>query len=573
MIKYIAEVERSSQTNLYPVMEPGTFEEFKRFLIDQDTIQLDVETQVLNPICMVQLRLRTIQFGEYAPICFDKNQWVIEWSKLSKAEKIWILSFLQDPKVLKIIHNAAFEVQVFMNYGCYLENVVDTMLNEKIIYTGHKAVLDEENAQFFSLEGVTRRRLNVDRDKTYQIMFDPEYALTEGHIQYAADDVRDMDIILDKQRDDLNSIEHYGAVPEEERTVFNHLPTLENEAVLAFSEIMWNGLKVDQEKWKQNASEAQPIVDKFKASLEEYLINDKALNARAIDLGYIATHDLIEINWKSPKDKTELVMYAFPDIPGATKAILQRYLKDNKALYETAAGPVIYELSQGNPQPFYDMLLEYCREDMITMGYLIPKGTIRINWGSWQQVLPLIQSVHKTLKSTAEEALNKVKHPVAFALLDYRGSKMLTTTYGIDFLQKLDFDGKVRTDFNQILETGRVSSAKPNMQQIPVIDDDDPVIMNKYRNCFIPDFPDQVFVDGDYASQELVVIASLSKDPVWMEALRAGHDLHSICASLVYGRDWINMAQPDCKFVKSRQKCKCPGHKRMRTAVKTINFG
>ena len=111
------------------------------------------------------------------------------------------------------------------------------------------------------------------------------------------------------------------------------------------------------------------------------------------------------------------------------------------------------------------------------------------------------------------------------------------------------------------------------MQQIPILDDDDPAVMNSYRNCFIVDNADEVFVDSDYSSQELVVIASLSQDPVWMEALRLGHDLHSLCAQLVHGKEWDLLAHDDCKFKTLRKKCKCPGHARLRNGIKTINFG
>lgn len=108
------------------------------------------------------------------------------------------------------------------------------------------------------------------------------------------------------------------------------------------------------------------------------------------------------------------------------------------------------------------------------------------------------------------------------------------------------------------------------MQQIPANDD----VGNKYRNCFVPDSPAWVFVDSDYSSQELCVIASLSGDPVWLKALELGQDLHSVCAELVYGKEWKDAADADCAYYHGgKQKCKCKKHKSLRTAVKTINFG
>jgi DNA polymerase-1 len=108
-----------------------------------------------------------------------------------------------------------------------------------------------------------------------------------------------------------------------------------------------------------------------------------------------------------------------------------------------------------------------------------------------------------------------------------------------------------------------------NMQNIPAKES----VGNRYRNCFIA--PEGwSFVDSDYSSQELCVIAFLSKDPVWIKALERGEDLHSVCAELVYGKKWKDGAEPDCAYYhKSKQKCKCKKHKTMRTGVKTINFG
>jgi len=146
----------------------------------------------------------------------------------------------------------------------------------------------------------------------------------------------------------------------------------------------------------------------------------------------------------------------------------------------------------------------------------------------------------------------------------YKEKMKLATSYGIDFFKFIAGDGKIHTNFNQILDTGRVASSKPNMQQIPA--------NNKFRNCFIA--PEgYCFVSSDYSSQELNVIAFGSKDPVWIDALQKGQDLHSVCAELVYGAQWNDVAEDSCNFLKTRGKCNCPKHMTLRTNVKTINFG
>lgn len=106
------------------------------------------------------------------------------------------------------------------------------------------------------------------------------------------------------------------------------------------------------------------------------------------------------------------------------------------------------------------------------------------------------------------------------------------------------------------------------MQQVPA----NAIVGNRYRNCFIPP-TDWKFVSSDYNSQELVIIAHISQDPVWIKALKEKKDLHSINAELVFGDKWINGKEDGCQFYIDNQKCKCPKHKTMRIAVKTIGFG
>lgn len=216
------------------------------------------------------------------------------------------------------------------------------------------------------------------------------------------------------------------------------------------------------------------------------------------------------------------------------------------------------------------------------LDFFIPEEEVRkvdINWSSPTQVLKVLQVLFPAIPNTKEEEVSKYLHPLTEALLTYKGLVKRTGTYGETFLDHLYPDGKIRTSFKRILATGRVSSAGPNMQQIPAD--------NRYRNCFIPSSPENVIVSADYKSQELALIAFESQDPVWLEALGQGQDLHSVCAELVYGQEWDDAAEDDCAYfediegevgdmvmtVTAREKCDCKGHKRMRKNVKTINFG
>ena len=191
---------------------------------------------------------------------------------------------------------------------------------------------------------------------------------------------------------------------------------------------------------------------------------------------------------------------------------------------------------------------------------------VNVKWSSPKQVLNVFRAYGLNIEDVNSQNLNvHSKNNFVRTYIKYKEQAKLATSYGEKFLENVDSDGRIRTSFRQILNTGRVASGKPNMQQIPA--------HNDYRNCFVSGYDDWVFVSGDYSSQELCIIATGSKDPVWIKALEDGEDLHSVCADLVYGKEWQDAAEPDCAYMQSKAKCNCSKHKKLRTNVKSINFG
>ena len=209
-------------------------------------------------------------------------------------------------------------------------------------------------------------------------------------------------------------------------------------------------------------------------------------------------------------------------------------------------------------------IAKYVQADMFTPIEDLRKVTVK--WTSPKQVLEVFQELIPTLDNVNGKSMYKYrfKFPLIDEYIQYKEAMKLCTSYGDAFFKNLSSDNKIHTNFHQILDTGRVSSSKPNMQQIPAD--------NVYRNCFTAP-AGWKYVSADYSSQELNVIAFGSKDPVWMKALENNEDLHSTCAELVYGEEWFNAAEDNCNYLKNKSKCNCPMHKKLRTNVKTINFG
>jgi len=134
---------------------------------------------------------------------------------------------------------------------------------------------------------------------------------------------------------------------------------------------------------------------------------------------------------------------------------------------------------------------------------------------------------------TSEEVLEGLrnKHEIVGKILDYRGLKKLLSTY-IDALPLLinPKTGKIHTSFNQtVTATGRLSSSNPNLQNIPIRNEDGKEI----RKAFIPEEGCEFF-SADYSQIELRIMAHLSGDKNMIEAFHEGDDIHAATASKVY---------------------------------------
>ena len=136
---------------------------------------------------------------------------------------------------------------------------------------------------------------------------------------------------------------------------------------------------------------------------------------------------------------------------------------------------------------------------------------------------------------TDEDTLTALsdKHPIIDEILEYRGIKKLLSTY-IEPLPGYisPTTGKIHTTFNQALTaTGRLSSSKPNLQNIPIRTERGKEI----RKAFVPSRLGGVIMSADYSQIELRIMAHLSCDTHLINAFRKGQDVHAITAAKVFG--------------------------------------
>ncbi|MBO7572021.1 MAG: DNA polymerase I [Bacteroidales bacterium] len=158
--------------------------------------------------------------------------------------------------------------------------------------------------------------------------------------------------------------------------------------------------------------------------------------------------------------------------------------------------------------------------------------------------------------STSEEELAKLvdKHPIVNEILEWRSINKLISTY-VDVLPTLvnQKTGMLHTSFNQaITATGRLSSANPNLQNIPIREERGKVI----RSAFVASDDDHIFFSADYSQIELRVMAHLSQDPAMLDAFnKYSLDIHTATAAKIFKVDESEVTRE------------------MRSKAKTANFG
>jgi len=427
-------------------IQTATIQECKAYCESKTVLGVDTETEGFDFTCK---KLIMFQIGD------KDRQYVIDTRDVDIEP---LREVLESNKIVKVLHNAKFDYKFIKRWaGISMEEMYDTFLAERVINCG-------KQDYGYSLARCVERYLGVTLDKETRNKFIglAGQPFTVDQIQYGANDVVYLLDIREKQLVKIHSLE------------LHNVASLENKVVKVFSEIEYEGLMIDEDKWTAMAE------DNVKLAFEQELKLDDMVLAHPLLTKYRVP---VQVDMFAPMDEVRKT---------------------------------------------------------------------HINWGSPSQTLALFQNLVPNLEDVNGKKLNKhrYKHKLIDEYIRYKERTKLANAYGTKFFNYVNCDGKVHTNFSQILDTGRVSSSKPNMQQIPSD--------NTFRNCFVTE-PGWVFVSSDYSSQELNVIAYGSQDPVWLDALERGLDLHGVCADLVFEDKWRS-ADADEK-------------KKLRTQIKAINFG
>jgi DNA polymerase I len=176
---------------------------------------------------------------------------------------------------------------------------------------------------------------------------------------------------------------------------------------------------------------------------------------------------------------------------------------------------------------------EICKEAGCEFNIGSPKQLGDVLFNKLNLPKPVKYGKGKTI-STAVDVLEALaaEHPIARMVLDYRQLTKLKSTY-VDALPALinAASGRLHTTFDQAgTATGRLSSANPNLQNIPIRTE----LGREIRAAFTVE-PGNFLLAADYSQIELRLLAHFSKDPLLVEAFRRGDDIHTLTASQVFG--------------------------------------
>jgi DNA polymerase-1 len=280
--------------------------------------------------------------------------------------------------------------------------------------------------------------------------------------------------------------------------------------------------------------------------------HDPVLYSYLLDPTY-SSHQLADIALRRFNLKLSGKLAESADITGRVATALRGEVEEAglASLYEEMdlpLVPVLARMEQAGVKidtaALSQMSTELEREIATKAGEIYQTAGMEFNVGSPKQLGDVLfnrMNLPKPVKygkgrtiSTAVDVLEELAedHPIARMVLDYRQLTKLKSTY-VDALPVMidPATGRLHTTFDQAgTATGRLSSANPNLQNIPIRTE----LGRGIRAAFTAE-PGHVLLTADYSQIELRLLAHFSRDPLLVEAFRRGDDIHTLTASQVFG--------------------------------------
>lgn len=437
-------------------------EEALELLAPLSVVELDTETMGLDPYTK---ELLTVQLG-----CAD-FQVVIDCTSV---DIHLFKEYMENPQRMFLGWNIKFDLKFLYHQRIIPMRVYDGYLAEKLLWLGYPAGMHE-----MSLKAASINYLGVDMDKSVRGKI-IQTGLTEDVIVYAAGDVSYLGKIRDKQLEQLEAKGLLKAID------------FENEFVKCLAYIEYCGAKLDVGKWRIKMTTDLNNLERYEAELNDWV--ERYCHEYG-DKGYTINQVIHIDKWYKTEDALKEERAKLP-----LNAVRAPEFDSTGASHDSEA----YVIKQtGN----------YCSVNM--QGDLFSgfdtKPRCHINWTSSQQVIPLFEELGLNLRVLDKKTKHykksvdiKVvepqasKSPLIPIYIKYKKAAIIVNTFGQKFLNLINpVTGRIHANFNQLgTDTGRLSSAEPNLQNLPHD--------AQTRACFVSDTGNK-WISADYSGKNLSI--------------------------------------------------------------------
>ena len=478
MIYLVSKESTLFKSDKYKELSP---EEAIKMLKREKILGADTETEGL---CPVEKRILSIQLGN--------EEFQIVWDCVSYP-LIMLKEVLEDPDILFIWHNYAFDSQWLLQAGIVQSNYFDTMIGERVLNNGK-----DRKTYSISLKACALKYCNYDMDKTARGEIITK-GLNERTIVYSATDVKYSIPIYKAQQEELIKYHVRKAAQ------------FESKFTIVTGYFKLCGVKLDINKWKAKMQSDKKEETKYLKLLNDWVVNYyKEHNGNK---GYIEYTTIVDTQFihrgdnNIPKDLTPLNIDVESKYHLSPSSGILKQVDDDKygyIIYGTYKIPFGYTDKKG----FHPYVIIDTQGDLFS-GFNTDPQCI-INWSSSKQIIPLFELLGFSLdtydketktykKSVGEPVISPQKDisPIAGIYLKYKEASTVCDSFGEKFLKAVSSDGRIHGDWNSIgTDTFRMSckgyvrGVKINMQQLP----SDAVT----RACFVSE-PGNKFISIDMA--------------------------------------------------------------------------
>lgn len=457
--------------------------------------------------------------------------------------------------------NLKFDVKFLFYHGIVPRNLYDGFLAEKMRWLGWPSGMHS-----LSLKSAGENYLGVELDKTVRGQIIWKKKLTDEIIEYAANDVKYLEDIMNAQTAIL-----YGRG---QRMALE----VENKAILPTAYFEFCGVKLDQEKWLAKMKKDEGELRLAQEELDQFVVD--LYNKSGGDCMWLE-EDFVFYRYSSGWYNGPHEEYFTPN--GEYEVIgpeVRRDYDNINANMSSGTGAYFdkgYSITKRIRRKF--PFIEMAQPDLFGFTKTGPK--CKVNWNSSKQVIPFLEffgfdlltrdkvkgGMKKSVDATVIEG-QKDKHPIAKVYLRFKAAQKVTSTYGQNFLDLINpKTGRIHTSFNQIgTDTHRYSSGGGDDKEvipgkkIPLVNLQNLPADAETRACFVADKGNK-WISADYSGEESVILANVARDEAMIDLFLNGcGDLHSLVAKMVYPDELKDIAVEDVKKLRPdlRRKAKAP---------------